>query len=83
MAKLVNINTKKPTRSKNNIFALYSPISAIIERADTITLDTELILQLPKLDSLFGNKISGANNTEYCRSKNRKIVAHLAERALL
>ena len=50
MAKIVlnNIKLKKPTRSKNNIFTIYSPKKASIETADTLTIDTELIIKLPK-----------------------------------
>ena len=50
MATLVinNTNLKKPSQTKNNILTLYSPISICIERADTLTIDTELILHLPK-----------------------------------
>ena len=49
MAKLVSTNgkLKKPMRSTNNIFTLYSPRSTCIERADNWTIDTELILHLP------------------------------------
>lgn len=51
MAKVVITGSKlkKPTRSKNNILALYSPKKkTCIETADTLTIDTELILYLPK-----------------------------------
>ena len=50
MATLVikNKKLKKPSEAKNNILTLYSPRSACIERADTLTIDTELILYLPK-----------------------------------
>ena len=50
MATLVIKNTKlkEPSQTKNNILTLYSPRSTCIERADTLTIDTELILHLPK-----------------------------------
>ena len=50
MAKIVlnNIKLKNPTRSKNNIFTIYSPKKASIETADTLTIDTELIIKLPE-----------------------------------
>ena len=50
MATLVikNKKLKKPSQIKNNILTLYSPRSTCIERADTLTVDTELILHLPK-----------------------------------
>ena len=37
-----------PDLKKNSILTLYSPRSTYIERADTLTIDTELILHLPK-----------------------------------
>ena len=51
MAKIFTLSTeiKKPTTSeKNNILTQYSPRSTYIERADTLTIDIELILHLPK-----------------------------------
>ena len=50
LARLVSDNNKlnKPTKSKNNIFTIYSTKKACIERADTLTIDTELINKLPE-----------------------------------
>ena len=51
MAKIfiTNPKVKKLTRSeKNNVLTIYSPRSTYIERADTLTIDTDLILHLPK-----------------------------------
>ena len=50
MAKVVITGSKlkKPTRSKNNILTLYSPKNTCIKTADTLTIDTALILYLPK-----------------------------------
>ena len=51
MAKVVITGSKlkKPTRSKNNILALHSPKKkTCIETADTLTIDIELNLYLPK-----------------------------------
>ena len=50
MATLVIKNTKlkKPSQTKNNILTLYSPRSTCIEWADMLTINTELILHLPK-----------------------------------
>ena len=42
-----------PKKSKNNIFTIYSPKKASIERADTLTLDTELIIKLPENSRAF------------------------------
>ena len=50
LARLVsdNRNLKKPRKSKNNIFTIYSPKKASIQRADTSMLDTELVIKLPE-----------------------------------
>ena len=81
MAKILitNWKVKTPTRSKNNnILTLYSPRSNYIERADTITIDTELILHAPK-DSTAHLVTKNQNN---CWSKNRKVVVNTTERIL-
>ena len=36
-----NFNLKKPKKNKKNIFTIYSPKKATIEKADTLTIDTE------------------------------------------
>ena len=46
-------NSKKPQKNKKNIFALYSPKKAIIEKADTLSIDTELSIKLPENSSAF------------------------------
>ena len=43
-----NKKLKKPSQLQNNILTLDAPKSACIERADTLTIDTELILDLPE-----------------------------------
>ena len=50
LARLVSDNKKfkKPCKSKNNIFTIYSPKNASIDKADTISLDTELVIKLPE-----------------------------------
>ena len=51
MAKIfiANSKVKLPTRSKkNNVLTIYSPRNTYIERADTLTIDTDLILHFPK-----------------------------------
>ena len=35
-----NFNLKKPKKNEKNIFPIYSPINASIEKADTQTIDT-------------------------------------------
>ena len=41
-------NLKKPQNNEKNIFTLYSPKKAIIEKADTLSIDTELSIKLPE-----------------------------------
>ena len=41
-----NSRLKRPTLSKDNILTLYSPGSFYIEKADTRTIDTEMVLDL-------------------------------------
>ena len=43
-----NSRLKRPTHSKNDILTLYSPKSFYIEKADTRTIDTEIVLDLPE-----------------------------------
>ena len=64
-AKLVlcNYKLKKPEKSAvDNIFTIYSPRKATIEKADTITLGTELIIKLPEESKAFlATKFTGQN----------------------
>ena len=47
------INLKKPKKNEKNIFTIYSPVNASIEKADTLTIDTELSIKLPKNSKAF------------------------------
>ena len=42
-----NFNLKKPKKHEENIFTIYSPKKATIERTNTLTLDTELSIKIP------------------------------------
>ena len=44
---------KRPTHSKTNILTFYSPRSFYIEKADTRTIDTEIVLDLPEKATAF------------------------------
>ena len=44
--KLISNRIKKPVRSRENILAVYSPRKYIIPEADTVTIDTEIIINL-------------------------------------
>ena len=55
IARLVSYNKKlkKAKKSEKNIFTIYSTKKARIERADTLTLDTELVIKLPENTQAF------------------------------
>ena len=46
-------NLKKPQKNEKNIFTIYSPKKATIEKADTLSIDTELSIKLPENSSAF------------------------------
>ena len=48
-----NVNLKKPKKNEKNIFTIYSPKKATIEKADTLTIDTELSIKLPEHSTAF------------------------------
>ena len=45
--KLISNRLKKPFRSKENILAIHSPKKYVIQEADTTTVDTGIIINLP------------------------------------
>ena len=55
LAKLVPCNKKlkQPKQFEGNIFTMYSPKKATVEKADTLTIDTELMLTLPEESKAF------------------------------
>ena len=48
-----NFNLKKPKKNEKNIFIIYSPKKATIEKADTLTIDTELSIKPPENSTAF------------------------------
>ena len=53
-------NLKKPQKNEKNIFTLYSLKKAIIEKADTLSIDTELLIKLPEnLSAFVATKFEG------------------------
>ena len=53
-------NLKKPQKNEKNIFTIYSPQKAIIEEADTLSIDTELSIKLPENSKAFvATKLEG------------------------
>ena len=47
------LNLKKPQKNEKNIFTIYSPKKATIEKAGTLSIDTELSIKLPENSSAF------------------------------
>ena len=48
-----NSRLKRPTHSKTNILTLYSPRLFYIEKVDTRTIDTKIVLDLPENATAF------------------------------
>ena len=48
-----NFNLKKPKKHEENIFTIYSPKKATIERTNTLTVDTELSIKIPDNSKAF------------------------------
>ena len=48
-----NFKLKHPKKSEKNIFTIYSPKKDTIEKADTLTIDTELSIKLPENANAF------------------------------
>ena len=55
LAKLISCNKKlkQPKQFEGNIFTICSPKKATVEKADTLTINTELMLTLPKESKAF------------------------------
>ena len=51
--KLISNRIKKEFRSRENILAVYSPRKYIIPEADTVTIDTEIIINLPQNSKVY------------------------------
>ena len=51
--KLTSNRIKKPFWSRENILAVYSPRKYIIPEADTVTIDTEIIINLPQNSKVY------------------------------
>ena len=64
---------KKPQKNEKNIFTLYSPKKAIIEKADTLSIDTELLIKLPENSSAFvATKFEGQELLKIGPTSNKK-----------
>ena len=53
MLKLISNRIKKLFRSRENIPAVYSPRKYIIPEADTVTVDREIIINLPQNSKVY------------------------------
>ena len=69
-----NFNLKKLKKSEKNIFTVYSPKKATIERADTLTIDTELSIKLPENSRAFlATKFEGQNIVRIIRPDKKRL----------
>ena len=51
---------KKPKKKQKNIFTIYSPKKAIIEKSDMLLIDTEISIKLPeRLTAFLATKFDG------------------------
>ena len=76
IARLVSYNKKlkKAKKSEKNIFTIYSTKKARIERADTLTLDTELVIKLPENTQAFlARKFEGHKIHKIIRPKKNAL----------
>ena len=70
---ITNRKIKKPYKSKENIFVIYSPKSYYINAADTKLLDTEILI------NLLENSIAYLT-TKFRRQKIKEIIGRTKER---
>ena len=67
LAKLISCNDKlkKLKKSEGNIFTISSPKKATIDQADTVTIDTDLVLKLSEqLKAYLVTKFTGQDIKE-------------------
>ena len=68
-----NFKLKKPKKSEKNIFTIYSPKKDTIEKADTLTINTELSIKLPENSNAFlATKFEGQEIQKIIVSTNSK-----------
>ena len=68
-----NFNLKKPKKNKKNIFTIYSPKKATIEKADTLTIDTELSIKLPENSTAYlATKFEGQEIQKFIGSNSTR-----------
>ena len=68
-----NFKLKKPKKSEKDIFTIYSPKKDTIEKADTLTINTELSIKLPENSNAFlATKFEGQEIQKIIVSTNGK-----------
>ena len=81
--KLISNRIKKPFRSRENILAVYSPRKYIIPEADTVTIDTEIIINLPQNSKVYlTTKFKGQKIKELRGPQKKKIKNNAVKRIL-
>ena len=69
-----SVNLKRPRKSKDNIITINSTKKTTIEKAATITIDTELILELPEESKAFlATKFTGQHIKKITGPKNKRL----------
>ena len=81
--KLCSNKIKKPFRSRENIFAIYSPKKCTIPESDTCVIDTEIIINLPQSSTAFlMTKFKGQKIKELKGPAKKKVENKAVERIL-
>ena len=86
LTKLVSCKEKlkQPKQFEGNIFTIYSTKKATVEKADTLTFDTELMLTLPdKIKGILNYKIYWTAYSKYHRACQTKALDHTTQQMLV
>ena len=69
-----NFNLKNPKKSEKNVFKIYLQRKATIERADMLTINTELSIKLPEdLRVFLATKFEGQNIVKITGSGKKRL----------
>ena len=81
--KLISSKIKKPFRSKENILAIYSSRKYIIPEAETVTIDSEIIITLPSKSIAYQTtKFKGQKNKRATWPTEKEIKSNVVKRVL-
>lgn len=73
-------NLKKPQHLKNNVYIIYSPKTVIVETANSINVDANIILKLPqKAKAFVAIRFRGQGIREINKVKQRLWITLLSE----